>query len=147
MLSVSNDREPAALIHCQRGDIPFLLELARETYPSFDERAASIWLDKVLPRADSLVLRSASAAIVAMVGAPSWMPSDRQCHIIFVLGYPRAVWDVVRLLRASQEWALEMGCGLWRFGADVPFDVGPLARRVGASEDSPRYYRALRGQG
>lgn len=144
-MQLASNRE-AELIRCKRGDIPFLLELARETYPSFDEGAASRWLDKVLPNPDALILRTVSAAIVALAAAPAWMPHEKQCHIIFVLGYSRGVWDVIRLLRASQEWAREQGCSLWRFGADVPFDVGPLAKRVGASEDSPRYFLALRGQ-
>lgn len=145
-MQLASKQQADAFIRCKRGDIPFLIELARETYPTFDDGAASRWLDKVLPNPDALVLRTGQAAVVALAGSPPWMPHDRQCHILFVLGYPRGVWDVVRLLRASQDWAVERGCSVWRFGADVPFDLEPLARRVGAIQDSPRFIRALSGR-
>ena len=131
------------IVQCGHGDIPFLVRLARETYPAFDTAAATRWLDKVLPNPDALILRTGSAAVVALSGSPPWQPSERQCHILFVLGAERAVWDCVRLLRATQQWARDGGCSLWRFGSDTPTDVGPLARRVGAVEDSPRYFRVL----
>jgi hypothetical protein len=50
----------------------------------------------------------------------------------------------VYLLRRSIEWARTRNAKLWRICSETDYDLGPLARRVGARSESARYILTLR---
>ena len=54
------------------------------------------------------------------------------------------MWDSVRLVRASIEWAVKRQCAYWRLNSDTDYDLGPIAERMGANIRTPRYSMRLR---
>lgn len=122
-------------------DLPWALDLAKRRYPPFDEHGALHWaLCTLADRERALMIRTDDAFLCGACGAPPWAPTARQFIVMFLCAEPRAIWQTVKLCRFSVAWAEERGA-IWRIGADVPVDLGPIARSVGAVMDLPRYIR------
>jgi hypothetical protein len=73
-----------------------------------------------------------------------WTPSDPEVNIVAICADDGAGWQVVRLLRASIEWARKRNASKWRLTSDTMFDVWAIADRVGAKIIRPRYELNLR---
>jgi hypothetical protein len=84
-------------------------------------------------------VRTPNAFCISMLSCLPWLPSEFETHVVFLCTDDGAMWEGVRLLRASIEWARKRKCVRWRVSSDTQYDLEMMARRVGAEEISPRY--------
>jgi hypothetical protein len=122
-------------------DLPWLTQLCQRRYPAYDVEGAEAWFLNIVLKSPMMfyAVRSSSAFVITMIGVTPWHPSIFEANVIFAACEEGEVWQVLRLVRASIEWARRRRCGIWRISSDTLFDFRPIARRVGAEEISPRY--------
>lgn len=84
-------------------------------------------------------IRLANSFLIAMLSCVPWLPSDFDCHIICVCADDGHMWETAKLLRSSIEWARKRKCKSWNLTSDTDYDLAPMAKRVGADEQTPRY--------
>jgi hypothetical protein len=105
----------------------------------FDLNMCELWFrGEVLTSPMYLPIRTSNAFLVALLQPTPWFPSNIECHVIILVSDEDAIWEAVRLLRYSVEYARLAGCSHWRYHWDDG-DAGVLVRRVGAKVDAPRY--------
>jgi hypothetical protein len=130
----------------RESDIPWVLDLGVKRYPSrYDRIGAEGWLRNcVLP--NPLLFypaRTGSAFTISMLTLMPWLPNDIECNVVACCADDGAMWEVNKLLRASVGWAKMRRAATWRICSETDFDVGPLARRMGAKDQLPRYVMRL----
>ena len=126
--------------------MPWLQTLFKKRYPKHDALTTERWFRSVVCR-DALNLyavRTDGAFLVAMNTVLPWTPSEPEVNVVCICADDNAGWQVIRLLRASIEWAHHRNAAKWRLTSDTSYDVWPLAERVGASHVRPRYEIHLR---
>jgi hypothetical protein len=74
-----------------------------------------------------------------MLSIMPWFPAEPECSAIFACAEDGAMWDVIKLMRDSIEWARRRRCSMWRLSSDTAADFENVAKRLGATEISPRY--------
>ena len=124
-----------------RDDLPWLHRVFRQRYDShYDAMGAEGWLtETVLPNpALFYPVRNEHAFLIALLSVSPWLPADWSCFIVVVCAEPGHVWSALPRLRSSMEWARNRRAR-WRFNSDTENDIGPLMRRIGATEIEPRY--------
>jgi len=121
-------------------DIPFLLDLAEESYRrALDRPGMATWLTQAIHHPNYLVLMTDHAALVAMADPPAYDPGRPEARVLYFLG--RRVWEVIRLLRIAGVWAHTIGAPGIRIEATNGLDIAPLAKRLGARLDpQPAYF-------
>lgn len=122
------------------GDVPWVINLAKQRFGEFDALSAEGWLlTQVFPNFGIyLPVRTHNAFLIAQVSAPAWNLAHLECFVILLVTDDDSVWEGVTLLRASVDWARARGAKKWGYWWDHG-DAGILARRVGAKLDTPRY--------
>lgn len=123
----------------QSDDVPWVLSLGHQRYPSFDPGGGLIALTAAMREPTAIALRTDHAFLVATVVVPVWNPRRPECHILALCCADGAHWEGVQLLRRSRAWAVEQGCLRWWFWSETEHRVGALAKRVGASLGAQRY--------
>lgn len=122
-------------------DTYWMVSLGRRKYPpSYDSVAAELYFrNRVLKECLTfLPLRTDNAFCVSMIQVKPWTPSDNECHMVALCADDGAMWDALKLLRCSIEWAQHRKCVSWNIASDTGFDLTPLCKRLGATEISPR---------
>ena len=129
------------------GDLPWLQSLFKKRYPKHDALTTERWFRAYICK-DALhayAVRTDDAFLVAMQTILPWIPSEPEVNVVAICADDGAGWQVIRLLRASIEWARHRNAARWRLTSDTSYDVWPLAERVGATAIRPRYEIDLRG--
>ena len=116
-------------------DMAWVLELAQQRYPPFDEDGAVRWLLDILPSTDALTVRSDNAFLIGAAGTMPWRPQRIEAHVLFLCAEHRHHWQAVRLLSFMTAWAKGIGAAALYVGADTGLDLGPLARWVHGRPD------------
>jgi hypothetical protein len=127
-------------------DIPWVLDLGVKRYPlQYDRIGAEGWLRNCVLPTPLLFYpaRTQNAFTISMLNIVPWLPNDIECNVVAMCADDGAMWEVARLLRASVAWAKKRRANTWRVVSETDFDVGPLARRMGAKEQQPRYIMRL----
>ena len=128
-------------------DIPWLGELFAKRYRNYpyDPVSAEGWFRNRVLKEPMLFLpqRTDNAFCISMLSVTPWIPADYETNIVVICAEDNATWESVSLLRASIEWAKLRRCKAWRVSSDTDNDVLPLAKRLGATEISPRYVLRL----
>jgi len=75
-----------------------------------------------------------------------WLPANNECNVVTICADDGAGWQVIKLLRASIDWARKRNCSAWKLSSDTDYDVTPLAKRVGAQQAHTRFVLDLRGE-
>jgi len=68
-----------------------------------------------------------------------WLPAEPECIELFVCADDGKMWQALKLLRDSIDWARKRRCAMWRLSSDTDSDLVGLAKRLGVTEISPRY--------
>ena len=123
-------------------DIPWLHRVCAKRYPrdKFDPEGTEGWFRNIVLKSPLLFLpiRTDNAFLIAMLCCVPWTPADFETNVIMVCADDGAMWEALRLLRVSVEWARRRKCSAWRLTSEND-DLTALARRIGATETSPRF--------
>ena len=127
-------------------DIPWLKYLGQKRYhEAFDLEGTEGWFRNIVLKGPLMFypVRTDNAFLIAMLSCCPWTPSLFECNVILVCADDGAMWDALTLLRGSINWARRRQCVIWRLSSDTDYELSPLARRVGATELSPRFVLRL----
>jgi len=119
-----------------------LRNLFGKKYPSgYDALAAEGWFMNTVLKNPLMFrpARMANAFAISMLSCMPWLPSEFECHVVALCADDNAGWEAMKLLRDSIAWARLRKCKRWRLSSDTEFDFAGLARRLGATEISPRF--------
>lgn len=125
-------------------DIDFMLNIARERYPVFNEREAEAWLMHTIGKSDMIVLRSDHAALIATLARPFWSGQLR-CHLLFLAcrRFPglsrKGLAEGLALMRAADHERQIRGAQSFHFSEDTGANYAVLAKYLGAKHDRPSY--------
>jgi hypothetical protein len=123
-------------------DIPWLTWLCKKRYAAdYDSESTTAWFRNIVLKSPLMfyAVRSQDAFVVTMISVTPWLPNSIEANVVFVCADDDAMWQALRLLRCSIDWARRRKCTLWRLSSDTGNELGPLAKRLGAVEVSPRY--------
>jgi hypothetical protein len=123
-------------------DIPWMYWLAKKRYsPRFDLITTEGWMRNVVLKQPLMFLpqRTEHAFCVSMLSVAPWLPSDFETSVVLICADEQHMWEALKLMRASIEWAKARQCKLWRVCSETDADLTMLAKRVGAEEISPRF--------
>jgi len=116
-----------------------MAEITRRQGLDFNPVHAEWWLrEEVFKNSQYLPIRTQNAFLIAYINPTPWQMAELECHVLVLVSDEDCIWEAVRLLRYSIEYAKACGCSFWRYSWDYG-DAGTLVRRVGAREDVPRY--------
>ena len=123
-------------------DIPWLNYLCKKRYSNrYDSSTTENWFRNIVLKSPMTfyATRSDGAFQISMLSVMPWLPADAEANVIFVCADDNKMWEAMRLLRDSLEWARKRKCALWRLSSDTDFDFPGVAKRLGCTEVSPRY--------
>lgn len=127
-------------------DIPWLFNLCRKKYSHrYDPVRTEGWFRNNVLKQPLLFLpqRTPNAFCISMLSVSPWLPAEYECHISFLCADDGAMWETMKLMRASLVWAKQAKCTSWKIASDTDADLAPLARRLGATEIAPRFILRL----
>lgn len=128
-------------------DLPWLSELFARRYATYayDPVTAEGWFRNRVLKEPMLFLpqRTDDAFCISMLSVTPWMPAEYETNVVVICAEDNVIWQSLKLLRASVEWAKLRRCKTWRISSDTSNDVVLLAQRLGAEEISPRYVMRL----
>jgi hypothetical protein len=78
-----------------------------------------------------------------MLSGIPWLAGELEANVVFICADDGCMWQALRLLRCSIDWARRRRCTTWRLASETDYDLGPLARRLGVTEQSPRFILQL----
>lgn len=125
-------------------DWPWIFNVTRKRYgPRYDLVTSEQWYrNRVLPEPGTFhPMRTTNAFCISMISWLPWLPAEPECGIVFICTSeePSGMWEGVKLLRESVQWGKERKCAVWRMATESMYDLGLMAKRIGATEVSPRY--------
>jgi len=88
--------------------------------------------------------RTEHAFVVAHLQIWPWTANNLICELMLLCADEGAMWEAIALARASIDWARSRRAIKWRISSETPFDLTPLAMRVGAKTTAPRCELDLR---
>lgn len=128
-------------------DVPFLMELAKERYAdqSPDMAQVEAWLnERTHPACGMIFLRSENGACVAVRPEPSfWTQEQNEWHLAFLVArgpVGRRGWEAYSLMKTMLECVRNLGAS-FHFTSETGADLSPIAKRLGAVEDTTPAYR------
>ena len=127
-------------------DIQWLIFLGKKRYGiDFDYATAESWFRNIVLKSPLMfhAVRTANAFSISMISTLPWMPAEFECNVVFVCADDGAMWEAFKLMRDSIEWARKRKCTRWRLSSDTSVDLCNMARRLGATEISPRFTLVL----
>lgn len=128
-------------------DLPWLHDLFGRRYPKrYDALTTERWFRAFVVRdpLNMFAARTDDAFLVALTTILPWLPSEPEVNIVGICAEEHCPWQVVKLLRASIEWARLHNAARWRINTDTGYGVSSLALRVGALKIEPRFEIELR---
>lgn len=123
-------------------DLQWLIFLGKKRYGvDYDYLSVEGWFRNIVLKNPMMFLatRLTNSFQIGLVSLLPWVPSKLEYHVVFICSDDGAMWEAAKLLRQSIDWARKRGCKCWRLSSDTEFDLAPVARRLGATEVSPRF--------
>ena len=123
-------------------DVPWAMSIAKRRYADkWDFIATEMWFRNVVLKGPMVFLpiRSTDAFLVGMISVVPWTPTNWEANVVMLCADEDKMWQAVALARASIEWARQRKCSEWRISSETAIELGPIAKRLGAEELSPRY--------
>lgn len=127
-------------------DLQWLIYLGKKRYgEAFDYVTVEGWYRNIVLKSPLMFhsVRMPNAFCISMISTLPWTPSEFESNVIFICAEEGSTWEVMRLLRASVAWARHRKCKTWRISSNTEHGVDALARRLGATEVSPRFLMEL----
>lgn len=124
-----------------------MVQLAKRRYSNrFDIQSAEMWVRNIVLKQPMVFLpiRTDNAFCIAMISANPWLPADWHAHIAMVCADDGKMWEAMALLRETLSWATRRNCVDWKLNSETVFQLGPLARRLGAVEELGTFKVALK---
>lgn len=124
------------------GDLDWLTYLCRKRYShAYDPESTQAWFKNIVLKSPLMFypIRTRDAFVITMLSIVPWLPNDIDANVIFICADDGAMWQSLKLLRCSIEWAKRRRATLWRLSSDTDNDLRMLAMRVGATEIAPRF--------
>jgi hypothetical protein len=121
--------------------------LAKRRYPqNFDLLSAEGWVRNIVLKQPMVFLpiRTDDAFLIALLSCIPWKPADMECNVALVCAEEGHMWQAMAMIRKSLDWAEQRGCAVWHISSETAYDLGPIAKRVGARLCEPRYEVKLR---
>jgi len=130
----------------ERSDLEWVHRLFKQRYPQdYCWHTTDVWFcHTVLNNPLSIyAARTDDAFVLANTTVMPWIPGKYECHIVTICSDENAsastTWQVMKLLRASIDWARARKCYVWKISSDMEIDVTPLAQRLGAKQLLTRF--------
>lgn len=123
-------------------DIPWIIELSVRRYgKDYDYATTEGWFRNIVLKQPVLFhpVRTEHAFCISMLSVLPWMPHLAECNVVFICADDGYMWEAMHLLRASIAWGRRRRCTMWRLSSETEYDVYQIAKRLGATEQSPRY--------
>jgi hypothetical protein len=123
-------------------DLPWLIYLGKKRYGlDYDYTTVEGWYRNIVLKSPLMFhsARTENAFAISMISTLPWLPSEFEANIIFICAEDGAMWEAMRLLRDSVAWAKLRKCKRWRMSSNTEYDVQAMARRLGATEITPRF--------
>ena len=123
-------------------DLPWLISLGKKRYGSqYDYTTVEGWYRNIVLKSPLMfhAARTQNAFAISMISCLPWTPSEFECNIVFICADDGAMWEAMKLLRDSIEWARIRKCVRWKLSSDTETDVYAMAKRLGATQISPRF--------
>jgi hypothetical protein len=127
-------------------DLLWVVWLGRKRYPkNYDPPGAEGWLRNIVLKNPLMFLpqRTTNAFLISMISVKPWTPGETECNVAALCADDGAMWEAMKLIRWSVEWARLRKCTLWSMMSDTDYDFTMLARRIGAVEAAPRFHMRL----
>ena len=83
--------------------------------------------------------RMSDAFQISMLSVMPWLPAEPEAIVLFVCADDGKLYQAVKLMRDSIEFARKRRCAVWRLSSDTDIELVALAKRLGVTEISPRY--------
>jgi hypothetical protein len=116
--------------------------LGKKRYGSnYDYDTVEGWYRNIVLKSP-LMFRSArtqNAFAISMLSCLPWAPNENECNVVFICADHGAMWESMKLLRDSIEWAKHRKCARWRLASNTEHDLHVMAKRLGATEMTPRF--------
>lgn len=122
-------------------EVEDILDIAQDVYRQpFKRSDARLFCHRILGSPDTAFMRLNDSVIVASI-VEAYFGGPRRCFLMYVFGKdgPTRIWDVMKLLRAVEDWRKHRGAESFHFGEDTGIDFTPLAKRLGAKLDKPTW--------
>lgn len=123
-------------------DLPWLISLGKKRYgAAYDYTTVENWYRNIVLKSPLMFhsARTQNAFAISMISCLPWAPSDFECNIVFICADDGAMWEAMKLLRDSVAWAKLRKCSCWKLSSDTETEIFAMAKRLGATEVSPRY--------
>jgi hypothetical protein len=123
-------------------DIAWMLDLGRRRYSNrFDPMATEGWFRNIVLRAPLVFLpvRLDGAFLIAALNIIPWAPGELEANVVLIVADEGCMWQALELLRFSIDWAKMRRATEWRLTSETEVEFGPIAKRLGAKDVSPRY--------
>lgn len=135
-------KKEAAIRLLTEHDIEWLNYLCKKKYSNrFDAATTENWFRNIALKSPLTFYctRTDNAFQILMLSVMPWLPAEPEANCIFVCADEGAMWEALRLLRDSIDWAKKRKCAMWRLSSDTEVEFPGVARRLGCTEISPRY--------
>lgn len=133
--------EPSSVRLLTERDIAWMADLGKRRYSNaYDFRTVEGWFTNIVLKSPLafLPIRTDSAFCIALLSTTPWAGGS-ECNIALLCADHNSGWQAMTLLKATIDWARQRKASVWRIASETEFDLGPLALRLGAKEQTPRY--------
>lgn len=123
-------------------DIPFCFYLSERRYEArFDRITTEGWFRNIVLKQPLMFLpqRMDNSFCISSLSVAPWLSAEVECNMVFIVAEDGAMWEAMKLLRASIAWARYRRCTTWRMSSDTDVKLDMMARRLGCKELSPRF--------
>lgn len=127
-------------------DRAWLVDLAWRRYGSqYNATGADAWFTNVVLKnpIQYYATRTANAFQISNLTTTPWQPRVYRADIVFICADHGKMWETLPLLRDSIAWARDRGAYAWRFETETEHDLGPVMKKLGVTELTPRYHLEL----
>jgi hypothetical protein len=123
-------------------DLPWLKRLCLSRYSHrYEPESTENWFRQLVMKNPLifLAIRTDDAFLIALISCLPWLPSEFEVNVVMLCAEDGAGWQAVKLCRYCIDWARRRKCTVWRICSETDFNLGPIAKRVGATQLSDRY--------
>lgn len=123
-------------------DLQWLISLGKKRYgEDYDYLTVEGWFRNIVLKNPTMfhAVRLQNSFLIGMLSCVPWLPSEFEYHTIFICTDFGHGWEAMKLLRSSIAWAKMRKLKRWRMSSDTDVDLAMMARRLGATEISPRF--------
>ena len=123
-------------------DIPWLNYLCKKRYSNrYDSSTTENWFRNIVLKSPLTFYptRMSDSFQITMLSVMPWLPAEPEAIVLFVCADDGKLYQAVKLMRDSIEFARKRRCAVWRLSSDTDIELVAMANRLGVTEISPRY--------